>query len=315
MNFKINRLRRVFGAAASAALLSGLAVSAQPFSDPAGTWDCVMSGGRNGLAMVTFEGNTFSMFEILVPKKQVVTTSKASRGGDVGRGDSTPGTNVVLSVTNLFGAGDLTGTWNFDVKGRIMGHFIESSAPVSCTTNTVITAVTETNGGTVTTTFSTNTTVDCTGAVTNAFSFVGTVVPGKRLTLVCDSSIGKVTYRGIPAVTLPDASGSYYGDLYQNGQHFSESLTMSPEGGNIYDVVGDGPGYSYNDGVAIVSAWKKIAFAMTVEPTNLVTRAVVGSFNSKKLSSRTTGLQEPPGEERPRVRFNVDMLPTAPPAP
>src|SRR5262245_11432626 len=164
MNFKKSSLRRAFGAAASAVLLSGLAASAQPFSDPTGTWDCTMSGGRNGLAIVTFSGNTFSIFEILVPKKQEFEfdatrgTENSTRQGDIGGG-----TNLVS--TQLFGAGAFAGTWNYDQKGHVIGHFIESSAPVSCTTNLTFTTTYETNGGIVTTITTTNISIDCTGAV------------------------------------------------------------------------------------------------------------------------------------------------------
>src|ERR1041385_6526853 len=317
MNFKINGLRRRFGAAASAVLLCGIAASAQPFADPTGTWDCTMSGPRDGLAVIGFEGNSFSIFEILVPKKQIVSTFSEVRSaeGDT-RGGPSGTTNLVS--TNIFGVEGVSGIWNYDVKGHIIGHFIEATAPVSCVTNLELTTTTVTNSdGSTTSTTTTNISIDCTGAGTNAVSFVGTVVPGKRLTLVCDSTIGKVTYRGIPSATLTNAANSYYASFFQNGLRFGESLTLSPSviGPNIYDVVGDGPGYSYPDGVAIVSGWKKIAFSMEVEPTNHVTRAVVGSFNSKKLSSRTTGLQEPPGLEQPRVRFNVDVVPVPPPVP
>src|SRR5437773_12250235 len=111
-----NHLRRSAAAIAASLLLGGLTALAQPFALPDGDWDCTMSGGRSGLAQISFAGNTFTIFEILVPKRVVVNTSfTESRGADGdSRGGPTGGGVTNHASTNLFGAGGLTGPWNFD---------------------------------------------------------------------------------------------------------------------------------------------------------------------------------------------------------
>jgi len=318
--------------AASSALLMGTSQSlAQPFVTPGGiVWDCTMSGSRNGLAQLAFGAlpgdgtpGAFSSFELIVLKNHSTSPNQAtdSRGptGDGRQGTPTNST-VTPAFTNIFGAGVFDGgLWNFDVNGRIIGTFTESVPPTSCVTNTVVTTSSETNGSTITTTYTTNVTVDCTGGLTNGLSFSGHVSISKgipRLSLVAKGAAGTTIYKGVPAAQLPDASGAYYGDLIQSGRHNTEFLTLTAVDAspfmNFYSVTGTGPGYDYSEGLAVLSASKKIGFDILIDPTNNVLRATIGSVNTNKFTAKTAGMQESGGLPQPRVKFNVTRNPMIP---
>jgi hypothetical protein len=164
-----------------------------------------------------------------------------------------------------------------------------------------------------------------TGETTNAVSFVGTVVPGKRFNLVSSSSDGKVTYKGVPAEALPNQDGSaWYGVKFQNGQRFVEFFSLhSFAGGNPFmtDYPGinnypniywttDGVGPSYDFyGIAVISKQKEAGFAFQeFTGSNAVLRATVGSFTSTKKSTKavTQGVIEPDT----RIRFNATKQPS-----
>ena len=69
------------------------------------------------------------------------------------------------------------------------------------------------------------------GTATDALSFVGTVVPGKHLTLATSTSFGNIAYTGVPFTTnLTDLSGSWYGTKIQNKQSFLEFFDLDPFG-------------------------------------------------------------------------------------
>jgi hypothetical protein len=155
-------------------------------------------------------------------------------------------------------------------------------------------------------------------ALTNPISFVGTV-SAKRIILNCSTPFGNTTYKGVPAVSLPDITGRYFGIKRQNGVEFVEFLTMTNEdipNQNIYDVSLTGPGYTYN-GSAILSSQKRISFDLGLTPpipTNppVVIRAVTGPFNAKKSISTTTGWDsEAPLTPVPanRIHFTVQPEP------
>ena len=144
---------------------------------------------------------------------------------------------------------------------------------------------------------------------TNAISFVGKAVAGKRLTLVSSTSFGKVNYTGIPAVALTDFSGSSWSGMKRsNGQFFVEFFNMSSPGDasypNIYPVSGAGPGYSLQ-GHAMISAQKKIGFSVRA---NGVLRASVGSFNlnarNGTAKATTKGIEQPGSA----INFNASLL-------
>lgn len=303
----------------TAAAILGLLICAGPAkvcqaapstNSPVGTWDISFSGGgRVGLANITFAAGSplgsFIGYEIIAPK-QHGTSQPDGRPGAVGTGSS--GSNTKAMGTNIFGFEPINGSWGFDNQGRVIGSWIELTPANACITNITITATTETNGNIITVTLSTNTTVNC-DALTNQVSFVGKVVPGKRLSLVASTSTGKVTYQGVPNTQLTNITGQWYGYKHEQQQQFLEFFTLTPvsltaDGLNAYSFQGSGPGYFYNEGFAIVSAKKKIAFAsMVVHPTvGTNTLSAVGSINLKSLNAQTKGL-----ELAPTVSFPLDF--------
>jgi hypothetical protein len=318
------------GAAAGAVLLScGLPLHARAaaFDSPVGSWDISMSGGRSGLAVMQFNSdNTFAIYEIVVPNQTHASsgTSDDSRGtgGDDSRSGSTGGSNgpVVLPITNLFG-GELSssGLWGFDTHGRLIGFYGEALGEV-CATNTV----TITNGinGTIPGEppgFVTNVmTVTCV-STTNAVSFVGSVVPGKRLTLSARIISQKIVYNGLPAIQLTNFAGTGFGNRIEPGQNTTEFFLLSPDPGfvevpmlNFYDVVGGGGNYTYSvDGHALVSRWNKIAFSLPLDPDQAVLRATIGSANARKLIFNTQGWEQQPGPSNRHIKFTGAITPPA----
>lgn len=139
--------------------------------------------------------------------------------------------------------------------------------------------------------------VNCT-SVTNAVNFTGKITPGKRLTFTAKSSLGNFVIRGVPATNLTDLSGTWAGTRKQNHTNTFElfSLTSVTNNPNSYTVSGEGPGYTYT-GYSLLSIKKKIALALTLwNGTDYqATRAVLGSFNAKKLKSTTTGIEAATG--------------------
>jgi hypothetical protein len=160
--------------------------------------------------------------------------------------------------------------------------------------------------------------LDCTAALTNKVSFLGTVVPGKRLTLSCRASFGNFSLRGVPAVPLQDLSGSWYGRKTQNGFPANEffTLTAIEDLPNAYLVDGGGPNYTYTNGLALASSQKKMAFGFTslVGTNELSTRAVVGPLNLKKGQANTLGIELLDGVITPtnRANFQVNKRTTVP---
>lgn len=285
-------------------------------------WDCTMGGPREGIAYLTFSTNgfpfTFTGYEMLVPKVPNVPAVDPRGGADVSRNDS-GGTGTTNSGTQIFGSEPVNGLWSYDSRGRLIGYFIETSQ-ATCTTNKIAISTngvglldpnefceTTTNGDLICYTNQ----VAC-SALTNAISFLGTVAPGKRLTLIASTPFGKVAYRGVPAATLTNISGSWYGTKKLNGQSFVEFFDMTPLlTPNLYFVTGAGPGYSYT-GSALLSSRKKIAFTFGMDPqdaTNQVVRAVTGSFNPRKMTASTRGWEQPTGIFTNRIKFQAVRLP------
>jgi hypothetical protein len=313
-----------------------------------------MSGPREGVAYITFTTNadssglnfTFNGYQVMVPKNHEGEEFKASRNN----ADDATRTGFVTDPgkpdgTQIFGSQPIEGPWNFDTKGQVIGHFVETSE-VICNTN-VITLTEEffasTNQVAVTNepdannifcaTFpvfdSTNTFTGTNGrmcfsnsiscsALTNAISFVGKVVPGKRLTLTTSTPFGKVVYRGVPARDLSDISGSWSGakkqDLVVYNEFFAvERSMLHADIPNVYFVTGAGPAYSYF-GHAILSSQKKIAFSFGLADPNGVpspdgsVRAAIGPFDSKKFSFKAHGWEQPGGTLNSPVKFNGTRL-------
>jgi hypothetical protein len=141
--------------------------------------------------------------------------------------------------------------------------------------------------------------------VTNNVSFIGKVVPGKRLTLTGSSTYGKFTITGTPLQPVPIVSGlpidgPYFwtGIVSHNGVKLAEEFNLTDTGIiNVFGMTGQGPSYSYGptNSFCLVSAHKRIGFAVTEAQVNgtpstlRVSRATVGKFtNTKKAIGADT---------------------------
>jgi hypothetical protein len=318
------------GAAVGTALLScGLPLHARAGSgSPVGTWDVVISGSRQGLAVMQFSGGgtngpgTFSVYEIVVPKKMSVSTSSDdsrndtgddSRSGTSGSGSSTP---PVITITNLFGEESvLNGQWGFDANGNLIGTFGESLAEV-CTPETfTVTSVTNFPDGSIGYLTNTITITNCVG-ITNGVDFIGTAVPGKHLTLKGHAFSRPVVFSGIPVITLTNIAGNYNGARVAGGlssfEFLSLSLSSMDFGDNmIYDVHGSSGAYSYTTigGHALLSRRGKIAFAIPFDPDGNILRATVGGFDLRRLRFNTQGVEQADGQMNNFIRFNGALAP------
>ena len=292
-------------------------------------WDCVLGGPRQGLAYLVFTTNAtpdstnsfaFFAFEVLVPNQSQQGQPAQGRNdggtetrtGFVGTPQSAPGAQI-------FGSERTGGNWGFDSNGKLVGNFVESIPAQQCTTNVSIISTTVTNNGQVITITTTNITVNCAiPGVTNLMSFTGKVVQNSKLNLVCSTPFGNhVTYHGVPAKLLPDVGGSWQGVKKQKQTTSQEFFTLTPTTDPvlsvlflpytniIYDVFGSSsPSFPYA-GVALVSGQKKMAFALSTDPTNDVIRATTGPLNFNKLKANTHGWEQPPGSLISNITFNV----------
>jgi hypothetical protein len=257
----------------AATLVIAVNANAQ-FKSPVGTWDFVISGGgQQGIAILTFSEEDFTFFGYEMTTSTLKGSSSNPRGGS---GRTPVGTNSLSSETNLFGFSPVSGQWFYDSKGRVVGNY---SIEVGISNNI------------------------------QGVSFVGKVVPGKRLTLVASSPYGKLNYKGVPFRTVTDISGYWNGSKVQGKQNFIEFFTLLPADSNIYHVVdGIGPAYSFSAGFCMVSSQKKIGFTVLEVPegsTNAVLRATVGSFSAKATSAKakTKGIIE--SETKANIKFNA----------
>jgi hypothetical protein len=319
------------GAAVGTVLLScGLSLHARAASgSPVGTWDVVISGSRQGLAVMQFsdggtpDTRTFSIYEIIVPKKvSFSSSSDDSRNatGDDSRSGTSSGSSTpsVITFTNLFGEEFvLDGKWSFDVNGKIIGVFGEALAEV-CTPETfTVTSQTNFPDGSIGFTTNTITITNCVG-ITNGVSFIGTAVSNKSLTLTGHAFSRPFVFSGLPVITtLTNISGNYYGTRVAGGLSSVEFLTLSPStllppGFNVYDVRGAGGGYSYNapGGHALLSRRGKIAFAIPFDPDGSILRATVGGFDLRRLRFNTQGVEQSDSQQQNNfIRFNGAVSP------
>lgn len=268
----------------AALVLLGRLEICQGQNSPAGTWDCVFNGShQTGIAILSFTneteiGGTFGgyMIETIVPLSS--TSSDGRTRGDGGRGSGSDSSNT-NSVEKLFGFGPISGPWHFDAKGRIIGSFIQITGD-----ETVV-----------------------------PVSFIGRVNPGKRLTFVASTTIGTISFKGVPYAALPDISGTWAGVKKQNGVSYNETFTLTPSGffENIYQTGdGTGPGYDFT-GYAVVSSQKRMGFAFAELPlgsTNEVLRATVGKVSTKNaLTAKTIGTTES-SDTAPKLTFDASFL-------
>src|SRR5262249_20063696 len=150
---------------------------------------------------------------------------------------------------------------------------------------------------------------------TNAVGFKATVSQGKRITMLCSSAEGKITFSGRPAVLLVgNYGGAWNGLKQQNDQSFVEIFNMTLSGGpgpNLYTVSGNGAGYSYS-GIAIISKQGKIAFSLPVTLTSGESlRATFGSFSLGSARGNTTGWDQGSGfvSKANKAKFKVEQQP------
>lgn len=250
-----------------AILLWAAAYSGQAQPSPVGTWDCVIKGGESGTAWLTFNSD-FSVegMKIIVPRipkpDALIPIVRSLTGSRDDEGTDDGGSGV---VTNEFGGLQIGGTWGFDQSGRVIGFYTEVAS-------------------------------DLEGALhTNAVPFRAVVRPGSRLVLLARVPNGKVTLKGVPFVSLPDLSGSWYGTGRRSGARMVEFFSLAPDGqSNSYDLNGEGPGYVL-EGSVMVSSLRRISLVMLEVqmgeegPTPAALRALTGSFNRFRLSGSTKG--------------------------
>jgi hypothetical protein len=248
-----------------------LAVGHNP---PEGSWDFVLSGNQQGVAQITFlPDHTLTGTEIITVRPSSNSTNGVSddpRGGFGGESRKpADGGGSSSAVTNFYGMASLAGTWTFDSAFRVIGVIIESG-----------------------------------GSMTNGISFRANVRPNMRMTMIGTRNGRRITYTGVPLITLPDFSGEYYGQGKVAGQPFTELLTLVPAGGlsnpallpagfiNGYDITGIGPAYS-TIGAVIISARNRMALVtLSDENTNGVLRSVTGSFRLTKEIGSLKGIME-----------------------
>lgn len=247
------------------------------------------------------------------------------------------------------------GTWFFNSKGQVVGSFFMTLNATGVVTNFFDTCIDQvlsiplTNGGTfnqqvqfcfTNPVFATNIfwgpasdgeagftnlvftnnnfTVAAVGTNQN-ISFVGKVVPGKRLTLVGSSPQGKFSISGVPLAPVPTALAvdgfTWTGTKRADGNQTQEQFFLSDTGiPNYYGLNGSGPAYTYNftNSFCMISAHKRIAFVVDEIPfspggvENL--RATVGNFvnSSKAIGGNTLG---DGALESSFIQFNARLSP------
>ena len=247
--------------------LPGIGQGADPSGGSSFTWDCLTKGANQpGIAYLTFSNDyTFKGYLLISGTPAAGDDNSRNPAGEADqRGEglsssSGSGTNANFFV---FGFTPVNGPWGYDSKGRVIGFFTEILSVTTSVTNylasTIIVAITNsmdsgettnilvsfTNTQTIAITDYTwpstantdyytnyNTSYDVVpsaGEGTNTVSFAGKVVPGQRLTLSASTPFGKVTFKGVPATTLPSLDGTaWYGDKRQNNQHFVEFFNLN----------------------------------------------------------------------------------------
>lgn len=311
---------RRFAGLGTAALLACSAPVLNSFAQPAspvGQWDCVMSGGgQNGILFLNFcaesdTANGLPVFEgiYIQAGHQKLSTG---RGGAVttGRGSSS-------TFTNIFGGGFITGSangtavtvgpddwypdsrgfrgyWSYNSKGQTFGsYYMVMTSPLKFTNNV---------------------------------SFVGKVVPGKRLTMVGTSAFGKFTIRGVPlvpvATALPVDGFHWAGTVAQNGVKSFETFSLTALSvPNMYALTGAGPSYSYdwfapsnNVSFCLISSQKRMAFQVEEIPIATGTNAVVteratsGHLINSTKAIQARGSGDSSGDLNV-VTFNASLVP------
>lgn len=164
------------------------------------------------------------------------------------------------------------------------------------------------------------------GTSTNAVDFVGTVVPGKRLTLTGSSLLGRVLFHGVPLVPLVNVTdlataNPWVGQKLQDGITYRDFFTMAPLLSNTnslfilpnaFALSGENALYTYEGGLCLISSQKKIGFGLVEAPVgnpnapgNL--RGTYGSYSVTRtgINAKTTGLDS--GTTN-RIRFSASTV-------
>lgn len=328
-----------------ASVQTSQAGSSDPSQGGSFTWDTISSGaGQRGMAFITFSNDgTFRGYQLLAAIPSSTNISGIGRGGTgVGRSNSGGSTNGTVKNL-LFGFGPIDGIWTFNSKGKIVGFFSEALNVTSVVTNyaastqfftlvngqtseTTNVFVTFTNGqasATVTiawpnpppgfnqdyTLANTNISTQVGSAEsTNIVSFTGTASGTKHLTLLCTTSFGKVTFKGVEATKSVDLSGNWIGSRPVNGHAANEFFSLVsfqndnpfpldfPDIANFpnlfFTTNGLGAGYTFT-GVAMVSQQKQVGFAFINDSGAM--RAMMGSLKPTKFGTTATtkGIEEP----------------------
>ncbi|PWU18456.1 MAG: hypothetical protein C5B50_09035 [Verrucomicrobia bacterium] len=180
-------------AAASAALLL-LGAAAQAQNSPVGSWDCMLSGSRNGLVYMTLS-NDFSLRgqEIVVPVPvPKLHTNLVFTIPTTGLGERPP-TLPLFAFSNLAGFFPVTGQWwPTDDSGHIAGFFSEivtNDLGTVCSTNYLPIST----NGPISSSFPTNITVtNDLGGFCHTAPTVTNVVPTGTYTMqgICYSNVG-----------------------------------------------------------------------------------------------------------------------------
>jgi hypothetical protein len=316
--------------------------------------------GQRSIALITFSNDlssvpsrgTFRGYQLLAALPPNTNSSSGGRGGgNIGRGTSGGG-----GQTNnfVFGFGAIDGTWQFNSKGQIVGFFSQPLNVTSTVTNYHAITVGETitnnatleiagisisfaeGQATVTTnvawanppgytqdyTFTNpNATLDVGSAqLTNTVSFIGKAVVGKSISLVCNSSFGRVTFKGIPASKTPnvDLTGSWVGSKRENGLQVNELFSLTPASVNnpfslefpdasdfpgiYFTSDGVGPGFGFT-GVAMFSQHNSVGFTFFKDDGTMT--STLGTLRATKFgaTANTDGIEEPLN----RVNFTATL--------
>lgn len=126
------------GLAIAAMLLLGV-LAAAGFNSPVGTWDFMLNGsGEQGIAFLTFVSDSpsatsgsFYGYELISSPHNITVPGGRNPGADAGRTGSGTSTNQ-SAITYLFGFGPISGPWQYDTSGRVIGFFdqvVNSSGP------------------------------------------------------------------------------------------------------------------------------------------------------------------------------------------
>ena len=167
--------------------------------------------------------------------------------------------------------------------------------------------------------------------LTNEISFVGKVVPGKRLTMVGTSLFGKFAIRGTPLQQVSTAlplDGFYWsGSKFENGYRAGEQFILVPSGiPNVYGMNGAGPSYTYNStnffnsSICLISSHKRIGFSVDELGINenpdsgAEVRATIGKLinTTKKIGTKSIGDSS---GSLDLIEFDASLVPFAVPTP